>query len=71
MTDAVSSFTLTNLTSFFGFHILLYISFTDVFDLFCGRRLYVCIFINLYRYNLIYENSQCENCRFPTCLFGL
>lgn len=71
MTGTVSSFTLNNLSSFFAFHVLLYITFADVFDLFCGWRVYVCIFINLYRHNLIFENSQCKNSRFPMCVFGL
>lgn len=41
MTGAVSSFTLMNLPPFFALLILLYITFTHVFVLFCGRRLYL------------------------------
>lgn len=40
-----------------------------VFVVVCGR--WLSIFINIYRYNLTYENSQYKNCRYSMCVFGL
>lgn len=70
VTGAGSSFALSNLPPFFPFLILLCLTVTHIFCFVVQRSVYLCIFMNINRYNLILENTCCNTHRFPVCACG-